>query len=311
MGAAGSLVLLALSGDQFVIALARISGSLRIRPTVAAALVGGVGTSIAELIVAGVAAARSPSLAVGSLVGSIVANVCLGLAIAALVVPLKVDSRTVRREAPLSVAAVVLFALMCATRLTSAKSIVMIVALVVVVAYLAVSAWRGAARDKEDALGTELTQFAATPVPRSTVETVRAVAMLGIMLAGAELMVTSSIGLAKHLGISQGFAGITLVGIGTSAPLIAASIQAARRSEQALVVGNVIGGNLFIALGGGAIVGFVASGRAASAGDLALVLMAGVVLASWLAMARGSTLVRVEALALLVAYGVTLPFINH
>ncbi len=73
----------------------RISASVRVRPTVAAALVGGLGTSVAELIVAGVAAAKSPSLAIGSLVGSIVANVCLALAIAALITPLKVDSATV------------------------------------------------------------------------------------------------------------------------------------------------------------------------------------------------------------------------
>ena len=60
VGLFGSLVVLAISGDQFVIALARISASVRVRPTVAAALVGGLGTSIAELIVAGVAAAKSP-----------------------------------------------------------------------------------------------------------------------------------------------------------------------------------------------------------------------------------------------------------
>ena len=74
VGLFGSLVVLAISGDQFVIALARISTSVRVRSTVAAALLGGLGTSIAELIVAGVAAANSPTLAIGSLVGSSVAT---------------------------------------------------------------------------------------------------------------------------------------------------------------------------------------------------------------------------------------------
>jgi hypothetical protein len=59
VGLFGSLVVLAVSGDQFVIALARISASVRVRPTVAAALVGGLGTSLAELIVAGVAASKT------------------------------------------------------------------------------------------------------------------------------------------------------------------------------------------------------------------------------------------------------------
>lgn len=308
VGVVGSLVLLAVSGDQFVLALTRIAGSLRIRPTVAAALVGGLGTSIAELIVAGVAAAKSPSLAVGSLVGSIVANVCLALAIAALITPLKVDSATVRREAPVSVVSVGLFAVLALGTLTDVDGAVMLGILVVTVSALLLLAQR---QKKEDSLGSELVEFAATKPRHSPVETVRAIAMLGFMLGGAELMVSSSLGVSRHLGISQGFAGLTLVGIGTSAPLIAASVQAARRGEHDLVVGNVLGGNLFIALGGGAVVAFVAGGAAHHVSDLALALMAGFVLASWLAMARGSRLVRIEAIVLLLVYAATLPFINR
>ncbi|HTX64031.1 MAG TPA: hypothetical protein VMD28_10345 [Acidimicrobiales bacterium] len=309
VGLAGSLVLLAVSGDQFVVALARISDSLSIRPTVAAALVGGFGTSIAELIVAGVAVSKSPTLASGSLVGSIAANVCLALAIAVLITPIKVDSATVRREAPLSVASVALFAILALGGITVAKSVVMLVELVLAVAALLFFA--RVHGKEEDVLGSEMVEFASRNPRRSPVETVRALAMLAVMLAGAELMVTATVGLARHLGISDGFAGVTLVGVGTSAPLIAASIQAARRGEHDLVVGNVLGGNLFIAVGGGAIVGLLAHGGAVHVSGIALALMAGVVLVSWLAMARGSRMVRAEAVALLVVYGATLPFVNH
>jgi hypothetical protein len=86
VGLCGNLVVLAISGDQFVIALARISASVRVRPTVAAALVGGLGTSVAELIVARASLQPSrPAWPFGSLVGSIVANVCLALAVATLI----------------------------------------------------------------------------------------------------------------------------------------------------------------------------------------------------------------------------------
>ncbi len=308
VGLTGSLVLLAVSGDQFVIALARISGSLRVRPTVAAALVGGFGTSIAELIVAGVAASKSPSLAGGSLVGSIVANVCLALAVAVLISPIKVDSATVRREAPLSVASVALFGVLALGGITVVKSALMLVVLVLgVLALLLLARVNGSG----DALGSDLAEFASRHSRRPPVETVRAVSMLAVMLGGAELMVTSAVGLAQHLGISEGFAGVTLVGIGTSAPLIAASVQAARRGEHDLVVGNVLGGNLFIAVGGGAVVGLVSGATEVHVSDVALALMVGVVLSSWLAMARGSTLVRIEAIVLIAAYGGTLPFVNR
>ncbi len=307
VGLLGSLVVLAISGDQFVIALARISTSVRVRPTVAAALVGGLGTSIAELIVAGVAAAKSPALAIGSLVGSIVANVCLALATAALIIPLKVDSATVRREAPISVASVVLFAILAVGGVTMVKGIVMLVALGAAVAALLIGQRSG----KGDPLSSEMAEFASAESRRSSVESVRAIGMLVFMLGGAEVMVTSSLGVAKHLGFSDGVAGLTLVGIGTSAPLIAASIQAARKGEHDLVVGNVLGGNLFIALGGGAVVGVLASAKSVHVGDVALVLMTVVVVASWLAMARGATLRRSEAIVLLVAYAACLPFVTR
>jgi len=307
VGLFGSLVVLAVSGDQFVIALARISASMRVRPTVAAALVGGLGTSIAELIVAGVAVSKSPTLAMGSLVGSIVANVCLALAAAALIVPLKVDSATVRREAPISVASVVLFAVLAVGGVTMVKGLVMLVALGVSVTALLLGQRHG----REDRLGSELAEFASAKAGRSSVESVRAVGMLVFMLGGAELMVTSSLGVAKHLGFSDGLAGLTLVGIGTSAPLIAASIQAARKGEHDLVIGNVLGGNLFIALGGGAIVGLFATARSVHVGDVSLVLMTAVVVTSWLAMARGATLRRLEAVVLVLAYAACLPFVNR
>jgi cation:H+ antiporter len=307
VGLFGSLVVLAISGDQFVIALARISASLRVRPTVAAALLGGLGTSIAELIVAGVAVSKSPALAMGSLVGSIVANVCLALAVAALIIPLKVDSATVRREAPVSVASVVLFAILAVGGLTMVKGLIMLVALGAAIAALLLGQRHG----REDPIGSEMAEFASTKTGRSSVESVRAVGMLVFMLGGAELMVTSSLGVAKHLGFSDGLAGLTLVGIGTSAPLIAASIQAARKGEHDLVIGNVLGGNLFIALAGGAVVGLLATAKSEDVGDVALVLMTVVVAASWLAMARGAKLRRPEAIILILAYAVCLPFVNR
>jgi cation:H+ antiporter len=304
-----SLAVLALTGDQFVLAVAGLAGALRMRPTVVGALVGGFGTSVAELIVAVLATLRrAPQLAVGSLVGSIIANVCLALAVAALITPVRVDSRTVRREAPLSVASVALFALLAAFGLSSRSGVVMLVVLVPVIGLMLASAGR---RGPKDELGAEVVEFLETPAHRPRPEILRACVSLAFMLGGAELMVVSAVDLATRLGLAQGFAGLTLVGIGTSAPLIASSIQAARRAEHDLVVGNVLGGNLFIALGGGGLVGLLSRGEVRGVSGLALCMMVGVVVVSWLAMARRSVLVRWEALLLLLAYATMLPFINR
>ena len=56
------------------------------------------------------------------------------------------------------------------------------------------------------------------PAPKARPEALRALASLVVMLGAAEVMVNSVIGLADRLGMAHGFAGLTLVGIGTSAP---------------------------------------------------------------------------------------------
>lgn len=307
-GLLASLALLAVTGDQFIVGVSRFTAAFRLRPTVVGALAGGVGTSIPELVVAALAAERgSPQLAVGSLVGSIVANVCLALALAALVAPVKVGSETVRREAPLSVCVVCLFGVLAAGGLSEASGVGLSVAVLPAVGLLLISAvHRG-----KDPLGDEVVEFIEKPAHRPAVEGTRTLVSLVIMLGGAELLVSSTIDIAARLGMAQGIAGVTLVGIGTSAPLIASSIQGARRGEHELVAGNVLGGNLFIALCGGALVGLLSPRSKAAVAGVPLLLMGAVVTLSWLAMAKRRGLTRWDAVVLLVAYAATLPFVNR
>ncbi|HTV13027.1 MAG TPA: hypothetical protein VME20_14335 [Acidimicrobiales bacterium] len=308
VGLVVSLALLAAAGDQFILSTSRIAGALRVPPTIVGALVGGLGTSIPELVVAALAAGRrSPQLAVGSLVGSIIANVCLALALAAVVAPVRVGSATVRREAPLSVIGVVLFGVLAAGGLSVAKGSSMALAIAPAVGLLLVSARH---RDK-DALGDEVVELVAKSPHRPRSEAARVLASLGVMLGGAELLVNSTLGISARLGIAQGVAGVTLVGIGTSGPLIASSIQGARRGEHELVAGNVLGGNLFIALCGGALVGLLSPSRARAAALVPLWLMGAVVALSWLAMAKRRGLTRTDGLLLLVAYVAMLPFVSR
>ncbi len=304
------LVLLALSGDRFVIGVGRLAAAVDMRPLVVGALIGGLGGSLPELFVAGVASARGEqSLAVGSLVGSVLVNVSLGLAVAALIAPVRVDSRSLRREIPLSVAAVLLFAWTLHRGLSVTDGVVMTAAIPMVVAPIMLGARRSFAKpDPSAELVLEVAEFFERPARRGA-EVARTLAALAVMLGGAELLVRGASGLAMRMGIGQGSMGVSLVGIGTSAPIVAIAVQAARRGDHDLVVGNVIGSNLFIALAGGALVAFLGDGFVASIGAPAVWVMASVVVASGVLMARGGVLTRPEAGALIVVYLATLPFI--
>jgi cation:H+ antiporter len=308
LGVVASLAILLVAGDQFVVGAGRLAAALRVRPSVVGAVIGGLGASLPELVVSSVASLRhSPQIAVGNLVGSIVANVSLALALAAFIAPVRVDSRIVRREALLSVGSVVLFALLLLGGLTTFEGGVALVGLAAALGAMLANAGVSPPRDE---LSVEVKRFFGRPTGRvPTADVIRSVGGLAAMVIGAEVLVRSASHLAERAGIDEGFIGLTVVAVGTSAPLVAIAAQAARRGNHDLVVGSVLGSNLFIALAGGALIGLLRGGVGASLDPVALWLMTGVVLASWGFMARGSLLTRWEAGVLFLAYVCALPFL--
>lgn len=62
---------------------------------------------------------------------------------------------------------------------------------------------------------------------------------------GADLLINGATDIATNLGISEKVIGLTLVALGTSLPEVAASISAARKGETGLVLGNIVGSNMF------------------------------------------------------------------
>ena len=75
------------------------------------------------------------------------------------------------------------------------------------------------------------------------------VAGLALLLGGGEFLVRGSVGFARALGLSPLFIGLTLVGFGTSAPELVASLIAAFREAPGIAVGNVVGSNIYNILG--------------------------------------------------------------
>jgi len=128
------------------------------------------------------------------------------------------------------------------------------------------------------------------------------------VLAGAQLLVANASAIAEDVGVSQLVIGFTLVALGTSLPELVTTVQAMRRGETDLVVGNLFGSNLFNSLAGGAVVAF-ASPRGANAGvgvAIAVTMIFASTLA-WALLRRRLVLTRVAGAVLLAAYAATVP----
>lgn len=301
------LVILTVAADHLVRGASRLAARLRIRPVVVGVVVIGLGTSTPEFLVSGTAAARGDrDIAIGNLVGSNILNLTLVLGLAALVARVMVASSTVRREVPLAVAAVAAFAVAARIGLTTASGVVL--ALLLVIALVLLLRWSVDA--PADPPADEAQEAPATgPGRRPPVEVLRAVLGLAGVLLGAQLLVANSAAIAEDLGVPDFVIGFTLVALGTSLPELVTTIQAQRRGETDLVVGNLFGSNLFNSLGGGAIIGFADGSHPARAGTVEVVVMVGTGFLAWGLLRRGRRLDRYEGLALLVAYAVTLPLL--
>ncbi len=237
------LALLAWGGDRFIIGASATARNLGVPPVLVGLTIVGFATSAPEMIVSAFAAtAGSPGLAVGNAVGSNIANLGLVLGTAVLIRPMVVQSQTLRRELPaLLISTLIPFLLFLDGILSAIDAIVLLVALVVLVYWLAYLGYRASVLDPIRA------EFAAE-IP-ADMPMLKALMWLAIgmtaLLVGAESLVYGAERAARALGISEVIIGLTVVAIGTSLPELAVSVAAARKNEPDLVLGNVIGSNIF------------------------------------------------------------------
>ena len=292
------LVVLSLAADQFVRGAARLAVVLRMAPIVVGAVVVGFGTSAPEMLVSALAAANGRlDIGVGNIIGSNVANISVVLGAASFVAVVPVSSSVVRRDAAVSVAAVVIFALLLQGGLGRLEGVLLLAAL---------GAWfvlilRGARTGDSEADMDDLSEIVGEDPPALGIETVRTVVSLALVAGSAYILVEGAERVAEALNLSGGFVGYTLVAVGTSAPELVTALAAARQRQTDLLVGNLLGSNVFNSLAVGGVIGLVGSGPV---GDVTLQtlgssMMVVICVVSWVAMAIGRRVSRIDGVVLL------------
>lgn len=308
LGVVLGLAALTYAADQFVVGAARLATILRLSTVVIGAVVIGFGTSAPELVVSALASAQgSFDIAVGNIVGSNVANLTLVLGVAALATPIVVHSKVLGREAPISLLSVVAFAILVQGGVSYLEGTILAVILVVSLTVIIVAS----RRDAGDELGTEVAEFLDDQPPSTGKESLRT--LLGLLgtLAAAQLLVLSATTIAEELGLSQGFIGLTVVAVGTSLPELATAVQAARKDETDLIVGNLLGSNLFNSAAVGATAAFAGAGQVADATitGRGVTLMVVIAVVATAFMVTGHRVQRTEGALLLAGYVVTIPLL--
>jgi cation:H+ antiporter len=288
------IALLTRAADEFVEGAANVAGVMRISPVVIGAVIVGFGTSAPELLVSGIAASNGDlELGVGNVVGSNVANLTLVLGAAALIVPLVVSPSVLAREAPLSLLAVLLFAFLTIGGLARWEGIFLLVCLVFTLSWVVIG---GRAEDVE-AVDMDEGATLGGQLFRTFV------GLVGTVL-GAQFLVWGATAIADELGITGGMVGFTLVAVGTSLPELVTAVVAARKGETELILGNLLGSNMFNSLAVGGVIAIIADGPIEDRGlaTFGVIGMALVAFSAWAFMVTRKRVHKIEAVVLLAAW---------
>lgn len=291
---AGGLALLMVAADRFVAGASELAVRMNVPPIVIGAIVLGFGTSAPELVVSIMAAAQHEvDLGLGNIVGSNVANLTLVLGVAALIRPIDLPFGT-KRRAVVCLVAVALFGWLVQGSASTGEGLVLL-------GFMALALTLLVRMDTE-----EVAAEPASPSGSSAAAWAWTIGGLVLTVTSAQAVVWAATDIAERAGLASGFVGFSLVALGTSLPELMTVVAAARRDESGLILGSLLGSNVFNSLGVGAGLflagdGVVTDVALQTWGSIAAVVVAFVVVVFMRTVGRNS-LVRGEGVVLLGGY---------
>jgi cation:H+ antiporter len=249
------LILLIWSADRFIIGAAATARNFDVPPLIIGLTIVALGTSAPEMMVAGFAAYDgSPTMAIGNALGSNIINITLVLGVAALITPLDVHSRIIKKELPiLLLATFMALALVQDTTLSRFDGFILISLLFLLMWWIT---RQGIRNQTSDALTDEYIEELPDKMSSSRAFFWLIIGLI-VLIASSKVLVWGAVNIATELGVSELLIGLTVIAIGTSLPELAASITGALKNEHDIAIGNVVGSNLFNTLGVLAIPGLI------------------------------------------------------
>ncbi len=235
-----SLLFLYLGGEGALKGVLVIARKFKLSNILVSAVIIGFGTSLAELTVSVEAVLiGSPDIALGNIIGSNIANILLVTAIAALITPIMLKNLKINRDIfVMIVASLLLLFFKFIDWLNFYSGVIF---LLILFSYISYSYFQ----DQKDNGDNEenLENFSLIKA------IIYSVIGLAALILGGWLLVNSSIKIAQSYGISEAVIGLTIVAVGTAIPELTTTIIASIKKHNDLVIGNILGSNIFNILG--------------------------------------------------------------
>lgn len=246
---AAGIALLAVGGEALIRGALGLSKRIGVSPLLSGLVIVGFGTSMPEMVVSVDAVLGGQGdIAIGNIVGSNIANILLILGLCACIMPLSVTPTALGRDGVVVILASLLFIGLAWTGgLTRVDGMLLLAALA---SYLAWAYWSERDSSSPSGLAHQAEAEEIDVLPTSWWAAAGAVVLgLVLLITGSQVLLKGAIGIAQLLGVSEAIIGLTLVAVGTSLPELTISVMAALRRHADVAVGNILGSNIFNALG--------------------------------------------------------------
>ncbi len=244
-----SLLLLVKGANYLVDGAADLALTLRVKPMLIGLTIVAFGTSLPELMVSLFSGlSGNADLSMGNIIGSNIFNIAVIIGLSALLVPLKITSKTLMYEFPfLIISAFLLLILgnnffifrLNTLSLDRIDGIIFLLVFGLFLYYIFISARKD--RQQHD-------KKAAALFRQQNSGWKNAAFIIGgllVLVIGGKLFTYAATKLAEVAGLSEAFIGLTIAAAGTSLPELFTSVVAARKKQGDIAVGNIVGSNIF------------------------------------------------------------------
>ncbi|MBQ8841167.1 MAG: calcium/sodium antiporter [Ruminiclostridium sp.] len=288
-------VMLIKGADWFVDGASGIASKLGVPQLVVGLTIVAMGTSLPEAAVSVTAALDgNAGITVGNVVGSNILNILIILGITGVITAVAVQKSTIRYEIPFMLVITILTIVlgMSGNSISIVECIILWVFFIAYLAYLFVLAKKGNQSEEE------------APNKDAKVWKLILGLVVGLVIVvwGSNIAVDAATALAKIIGLSDRFIGLTIVALGTSLPELVTSVTAARKGNADIAIGNIVGSNIFnilFVIGTSALIIPVAF-ESNFVIDTLIALAAGILL--WVSVAKSKKLTRPWGIVMLLGY---------
>jgi len=203
-----------------------------------------IGTSLPELAVSlGASIKGSGAISVSNVVGSNIANIGLGLSVAALVHPIFIERSTLRKELPFNLLVGIAFSAMLLRGLPPSldrvDGIILLAFALIYFDYLT-----GMMKDRKAKNSDNTPTRSGESKSLLKLFFLTAVGITGVTVGG-DLTVDAAVKIAREFGVSETLIGLTLVAVGTSIPEVVTTTVAMTKRRHGIAAGNIVGSNIF------------------------------------------------------------------